>query len=91
MTKEIWKFELEINGEQAVSMPEGAEILSLQVQRGKPCIWVMVDSAARSQEQRWFKTFGTGHPIEYALGAFVGTYQLKDGDLVFHVFERAAQ
>lgn len=90
MTKTIWKFELDITDSQHVQMPKGAEVLAVQVQRDRPCIWAMVDPAAAT-EIRHFETFGTGHDIFCDMGIernYVGTYQVQGGSLVFHVFER---
>ncbi len=86
--KEIWKFELEFYS--TFQLPKGAEILTVQLQKDKPCIWVLVDTE-RELEERHFETFGTGHEISYKKGVskiYVGTYQIANGSLVFHVFER---
>ena len=87
--KTIWKFELETIGNQNIEMPIGAEILTIQAQSEEPCLWALVNPEAK-KELRIFEIFGTGHPIRYDTGItrnFIGTYQLKDGGLVFHVFE----
>lgn len=41
------------------------------------------------KEKRYFEIFETGHPINYkgTNKKYIGTYQLQDGALVFHVFE----
>lgn len=86
-TKTIWQFELRTVDVQTVTMPRGAALLSLQVQRGVPCIWGLVDPMA-PVEERTFVTFGTGHPVPAAGGmTFLGTYKLASSDLMFHVFE----
>ena len=84
----IWKFELEKEDIQSIQMPVGAEILCLQMQGGKPCIWALVNPQA-DNETRGFITYGTGHvvPTEPYNHIYIGTYQLFSGDLVFHVFE----
>jgi hypothetical protein len=63
------------------------------VQHGQPCIWarVVVDKDHPLRE-RWFRVAGTGHPLEGTMpsdhdGDYVGTFQLSDGALVFHVFD----
>ena len=38
----IWKYELAMIGRQTVPMPADAEILSVQVQAGVPCLWALV-------------------------------------------------
>ncbi len=84
----VYKYELEVKDDQAVLMPEYAKVLTFAVQRGKPCIWALVDPE-RSVETRTFRMVGTGHPIEgypYNLD-YIGTVQLAGGDLIFHLFE----
>lgn len=100
MEKTIWKFELETKDNQIVKMPINAKILTIQTQFDKPCLWALVDPNA-DKEDRFIKTFGTGHSVKYnkcspMLGAeeldefikYIGTYQLHNGSLVFHAFEK---
>lgn len=67
-------------------MPIGAEILSVQVQRGNPHMWALVDPEAPC-EVRTFRILGTGYIELGAPGQHLGSFQLNDGALVFHVFE----
>jgi hypothetical protein len=86
--KEIWKYKLDPRV-STIPMPEGAEILSVQVQRETPCVWAEVDPT-HPLYVRTFEIYGTGHPINDMSGherKFIGTFQLNQGDLVFHVFE----
>ena len=90
MEKTIWKFELETKDQNIIQMPKGAEILCIQEQYGKPCIWALVDPN-EEKEVKTFEIFGTGHPVYCDMGIsriYKGTYQLNSGALVFHVFER---
>lgn len=89
MTKTIWKFEIQPQ-QTSVEMPKGAEILTIQMQYGNPCIWALVDPL-NDKEIRSIEVFGTGHSIYYDMGIerkYIGTFQLADGALVFHLFER---
>ena len=87
MVRAIWKFQLGVLDEQIVFMPEGAEILHLQVQRDVPCVWAIVDPDAR-QEPRKFWTIVTGDiPDDRSLATHIGSYQLEGGSFVAHVFE----
>lgn len=89
MNKSIWKFELQTTGKQTIVVPANSEILTVQTQNERPCIWVLVDPAA-TKEQRCIEVFGTGHDVHYSKGVsrvYLGTYQLHGGSLVFHVFE----
>jgi hypothetical protein len=86
--KAIWKYPLGITDIQTVSMPKGAEILTVQIQLGGVCLWAMVDPEA-PKEDRIIITYGTGHPIDSPhLLRYIGTYQIPERVLVFHVFEK---
>lgn len=88
MSKTIWKYELKTTDVQQVYMPIGAEILTVQTQLERPCLWALVDPQAE-KETRGIMIYGTGHPVptEPYPHKYIGTYQLSDGSLVFHVFE----
>ncbi len=87
MTK-VYKFPLEISDEQKVSMPEGAKVLTVQVHKGWPCLW----AECNPDKEPVFRTFlirGTGHPIDDDIKKeYIGTIQMLDGSIVYHVFER---
>lgn len=84
--KRIFKYPLKVDDLQMVEMPSGAAILTVQTQNGVPCIWAAVDPDAK-RIKRAFVTYGTGHPMDDGPAKhYVGTYQLRDGALVFHVF-----
>jgi hypothetical protein len=84
--KRVYKYTFEIDDEITIPMPPG-DILSVQVQRGRPCVWALVDPKAPLIERR-FRIAGTGHDIDNADQlTFRGTFQLRDGALVFHLFE----
>lgn len=87
MRKRIFKYPVEIARLQIIDMPEGAEILSLQVQSGIPCIWALVEDGNKRQSRR-FRIFGTGAEINSPFDLrFIGTWQEKEGAFVFHLFE----
>jgi hypothetical protein len=85
--KTIYKYELSVEDNQIIKMPDGAKFLSLQTQNENPCIWMLVDTENKLVDIH-FVTYGTGHEIKSGLGEFVGTYQLNNGRLVFHVFKQ---
>ena len=90
MKKSIWKFELEVTDKQEIKMPAGAEILTVQTQYGIPCLWAMVDTE-KDLSERLIEIFGTGHRVPQDMGVmreYIGTFQLRGGELVFHAFER---
>jgi len=87
--KAIWKFGLDIIDVQTVSMPEGAKILSVQAQNGMPYLWAEVDVEATPKD-RTIEIFGTGHPMRCDMGVsreYIETFQIRGGQLVFHVYE----
>ena len=86
--KRVYKYPLDIQDEVIVMMPKGARVLSVQVQNGRPCLWAAVDPNEMTLEERRFRIAGTGHPIQDdVVDGFIGTIQMYDGRLVFHLFE----
>ena len=81
----IWKYRLVVEDEQVINMPMGAVPLTVQAQNGEPCLWCEVDSTLRASAVKLL-TRGTGHPLTGEEGSYIGTYQLQEGGLVFHVF-----
>lgn len=71
-------------------MPENAKVLTVQTQNGYPRLWALVEEK-NPIEQRIFLTVGTGHELpelpEGKDGRYIATFQLENGELVFHVFE----
>ncbi len=59
--------------------------LSVDVQRGQPVVWAVVDTD-KPKQAHTFHVRGTGHPMTGAEGHFLGTILLAGGSLVFHVF-----
>ncbi len=84
--RSIWKYELSVTDVQVIQMPEGAELLCVQNQRGVPCVWALVETS-RPKIMREIHIFGTGRPCDSFKEGYVGTFQLRNGDLVFHVFD----
>lgn len=90
MKKTIWKFEIKATDKQHIKMPKGAEILYIDNQYEVANLWALVDPK-EEMEERTFEVFGTGHEIYYDMGVdrnHIGSFQLNQGTLVFHVFER---
>src|SRR5437867_4021758 len=87
MPQTVFKYPLPMQDDFTLELPEGAEPLSVQVQRGQPCLWTLVDPS-RSLQTRSFHMAGTGHPINNPDRLrFIDTFQIEGGMLVFHVFE----
>ena len=83
--KTIWKLNLEIDDYQIITVPEGAEFLTVQMQAGFPCIWFRCDPDQPPTE-RLIAMHGTGHNCDDQ-EIYIGTFQQQEGLLVWHVFE----
>ena len=86
MSKVIYKYPLQVNDAVFVLIPKGAELLCVQTQFNRPCLWALVDPDAESEEVR-FRICGTGHPVKEENLQYIDTFQIEDGRLVFHVFK----
>ena len=88
MTK-VYKFPLDIADEQVVLMPKGSKVLTVQVQKGKLYLWAECNPNEPNMDERSILIRGTGHPINDEIEKeYIGTIQMCDGSLVFHVFEK---
>lgn len=86
--KSVYKYPVISDDYFQVDMPYGAAILSVQVQQGTPYMWALVDNKEELTITRKFRLAGTGHAINSNENfTFIGTFQLYDGELVFHLFE----
>jgi hypothetical protein len=85
--KTIYKYHFDMRDETTVEMPEGAEILCVQTQKGYPCLWALVETE-NQKETHCFCIRGTGHALKGNEGKYIDTFQAMGGDLVFHVFEK---
>ena len=83
----VWKWTFIIRDHVAVEMPKGAKILSVQMQGNTPCFWAEVDPK-EEKEVRHFEIYGTGHMLCDTPKKYIGTFQVSNGTLVFHVYER---
>lgn len=89
----IWKFPLQCADKNVVEMPRGSQVLCVQNQNEVPCLWALVPDVTPEcvTVARTFTIYGTGHQHELISGGYVGTFQLRGGSLVFHVFEEKAE
>lgn len=85
----IYKYELQVTGNQNIMLPIGSKILTVQNQNEKACLWALVDPNNET-EGRHIEIFGTGHPVLSDMGTdrvYISTFQMHGGQLVFHAFE----
>jgi len=78
-------------GEMRLDLPRGARFLSVDTQgigiKERPQMWFLIDLDAET-ECRNFVVFGTGRPVpEPHRLTHLGTFQIDNGNLVFHLFE----
>jgi hypothetical protein len=83
----IYKYELEPGGSTTISLPFNSRVLTVQEQRGKLVMWVLVDTS-QGTGNRNFYTYPTGEPLLNCVEAmkWIATVQMSNG-LVYHVFE----
>lgn len=81
----VWKFPLTgitVEGEVNLRMPVNSQPLCIQVQEGKPCLWVLA-YPNNPQMDYHFYIVGTGQPVE-SDWQYVGTWQ--EPPYVWHLF-----
>lgn len=89
MKRKIYKYPLELADTQSVLMPEGAEILTAQMQGETLCLWALVDIEPELPKQsREIEIIGTGNFFVQAPRRYIATAQ--QGRWVWHIFERTA-
>jgi hypothetical protein len=88
--KTIWKYTLNQPDVNKIEMPKGAEILSVQLQDGKICLWALLDPEAE-KEIRSFGLIGTGNFIKQEESQYIATLQFEKifahFNQVYHLFE----
>jgi len=92
----IWKFAIIAPGVTELRLPAGARLLRVDAQRDEwgeetAQIWALVASH-HPREIRRIHVYATGQEIEdLDRFAYVGTFQMCDDKLVWHVFEELAE
>lgn len=89
----ILKYKIGEFTNETIQLPKGAEILSVQYQKGVLCLWAMGN--AEEVEDRIIEIYGTGWEIgaDKSKGGtlkYIATVQNDQQDLVWHVFERVS-
>ena len=83
----IWKYPLQIKKVQVLQMPEGSQILCVQVQNNTPTLWACVDDSAQIVD-RSILMAGTGHEFHgFDASEYIGTVQTDGGSFVWHCFD----
>lgn len=81
----IVKYELGMHVTTELELPAGAEVVHVDEQHYRICMWVLADPQ-REKERRQFVVAPTGQTIP-ADAAHRGTVLVLDGALVWHVVE----
>ena len=83
----IYKYAIPMVNRFCINAPlVGLTPVHVAVQHDIPCLWFEVDTERPSQAH-WFRVVGTGEPIAAEARTHVGTFMVRDGAFVFHVFE----
>ena len=88
----IWKYELPMMARFTLTLPFNAKILCIQTQTKYDVelmnFWVLVDTLVPAvREDRHFLIVGTGEHLPIGTFKYIGTTQMAEGRLVFHIFE----
>lgn len=99
MTTTVYRYPLKLEDEQVIEMPAGAEILHVARRENHHVVlgvagvqdaielWARVDPE-EPLRPRHIRVAGTGHLLGSAELVHLGTVQISEGRLVFHVFEQ---
>lgn len=82
----VWKYVLPTTSGDRFSLrlPANYVTLDVQVQLGRPCLWVEVDQITDMVTQH-FQWVGTGHQTDATgIQSYIGTVQLSE--YVFHLY-----
>ncbi len=82
---QIWKFPLAISDYQILDVSADAQLLTVQMQRDVPCLWVLAD-LTKPFVKRAISVRGTGRNI-LVPGKYIATFQ-SSHNIVFHVFDQ---
>ena len=82
----IYKYPLDLADQQTISMPEGAEMLSVGLQRDRIVLWAMVNLEMANRDYI-FRIVGTGNDVPENL-QYLGTVQ--QSTYAWHIFLEVA-
>lgn len=83
----IYKYSITHKSVQTIELPIHSQILCVQLQFGKPFIWVRIPNPEAPTIERTFEFSGTGEEIDNTIRQYIGTWQ--EGPFVWHLFEKA--
>lgn len=93
MTHTVWKYPIGVAPMIEIAMPQGAQVLSVQVQDNIPTVWALIDLNAKDNTtMRRFVMVPTGKPLELEVNdtlIHLDSLKVNDsaGERLVHVFE----
>lgn len=85
VSRRVYKYPIPLRDDFQLLLPRGAAILDVQMQRGAPQLWALVDTSQPLVE-RVFRLAGTGHPLtsdDTSQLEHCGSFQMQQGALIF--------
>jgi hypothetical protein len=91
--KVVYKYTLpSYAGQHLISLPQEAEILSVQEQFGMLTLWVLTTTEVSLWDNRKFHVIETGGVVpDWCKLTYIDTCQLAEGTLVWHIFEEVME
>jgi hypothetical protein len=87
--KKIYRYQLKFKDRQTITVPHGADIISVDQKDGKLCVWAIVNPERGVCHDVEVLIIGTGNPMPDIFGfRFLGTCVMRgvQEGLVWHVF-----
>jgi len=85
--KRIYKYSLDTIDQQVLRLPSNSKVLSVAAQGDNIVLYVRIDDTIVRMTDCLVLIHGTGHDADDTIDStFVGTVNLYNGALMFHVF-----
>jgi len=85
--KRIYKYSLDTIDQQVLRLPSNSKVLSVAAQGDNIVLYVRIDDTIVRMTDCLVLIHGTGHDADDTIDStFVGTVNLYNGTLMFHVF-----
>ena len=85
--KTIWKYNLDVDDYQTISIPPPAKILSVSTQGEQIVLYAEVETESKLLHNVDIWMHGTGHEVKAPKNSrFIGTVKLMGGALMFQIY-----
>lgn len=91
MTMVVRQYPLSPSRLHFVEMPAGAQVFTVRMHGGVPCLWAQVDENEARIQRRTFFIYKTDEEMVDSPMAYVGTFRVHGAYDASHVFEKVAQ